>query len=77
VDFPEGVNAPVSYGENIEPLVATFTPANIWPFARLKETLNDAFGIHISEGGICCLLRRFAQKATPIYQMIKQRIHES
>jgi len=38
----------------------------------MKETLNDAFGIPISEGGIHCLLQRFAQKATPIYQKIKQ-----
>ena len=77
VDFPEGVNAPVSYGENIEALVAYFHARQYLPFARLKETLNDAFGIPISEGGIHCLLRRFAQKATPIYQMIKQRVQDS
>jgi transposase len=76
-DFPEGVNAPVSYGENIEALVAYFHARQYLPFARLKETLNDAFGIPISEGGVHCLLRRFAQKATPIYQMIKQRVQES
>jgi len=76
-DFPEGVNAPVSYGENIEALVAYFHARQYLPFARLKETLNDIFGIPISEGGVHCLLRRFAQKTTPIYQMIKQRVQDS
>jgi hypothetical protein len=47
------------------------------PFARIKETLNDVFGLPISEGGIHCLLNRFAQKTTPIYQMIKQRVQNS
>ena len=76
-DFPQGVNSPISYGENIEALVAYFHARQYLPFARMKETLNDAFGIPISEGGIHCLLQRFAQKTTPIYQMIKQRVQDS
>jgi len=54
----------------------TFTPANICLFPGWGETLNDAFGIPIIEGGIYCLLRRFAQKSTPIYQMIKQCVQD-
>ncbi len=76
-NFPQGVNTPVSYGENIEALIAYFHARQYLPFARMKETLNDAFGVPISEGGIHCLLRRFAQKTTPIYQMIKERVQES
>jgi len=76
-DFPQGVNSPISYGENIEALVAYFHARQYLPFARMKETLNDAFGVPISEGGIHCLLQRFAQKTTPIYQMIKQRVQDS
>jgi hypothetical protein len=37
----------VSYGENIEALVAYFYTRQYLPFARLKETLNDAFGVPI------------------------------
>lgn len=76
-NFPQGVNTPVSYGENIEALIAYFHARQYLPFARMKETLNDAFGVPINEGGIHCLLRRFAQKTTPIYQMIKERVQES
>ena len=63
--------------KKVEALVAYFHARQYLPFARMKETLNDAFGIPISEGGIHCLLQRFAQKATPIYQMIKQRVQDS
>ncbi|MBX9808113.1 MAG: transposase, partial [Flavobacteriaceae bacterium] len=73
-DFPQGVRAPISYGENIEALVAYFHARQYIPFARMKETLNDVFGVPISEGGIHCLLQRFVQKTTPIYQIIKQRV---
>ena len=75
--FQKGVNATASYGENIEVLVAYFHARQYPPFAGLKETLNDAFGFPISEGRVHCLLHRFAQKATPIFQMIKQRIQDS
>lgn len=76
-NFPKGVNSSISYGENIEALVAYFHARQYLPFARMKETFNDAFGIPISEGGIHCLLQRFAQKATPVYQMIKERVAQS
>lgn len=76
-DFPQGVNAPISYGQNIEALVAYFHARQYLPFARMKETLNDVFGIPISEGGVHCLLNRFAEKTTPIYHIIKQRIQNS
>lgn len=75
--FPQGVRTPISYGENIEALVAYFHARQYIPFARMKETLNDVFGVSISEGGIHCLLQRFAQKTTPIYQIIKQRVVDS
>ena len=76
-NFPKGVNSSISYGENIEALVAYFHARQYLPFARMKETFNDAFGIPISEGGIHGLLQRFAQKATPVYQMIKERVAQS
>lgn len=75
--FPKGVNSPISYGSTIEALVAYFHARQYLPFARMKETLNDAFGVSISEGGIHCLLKRFAQKTTPIYQIIKERVQDS
>lgn len=76
-NFPEGINAPISYGENTEALVAYLHTRQFLPFARMKEMFNDAFGIAISEGGIHCLLQRFSKKTTPIYEIIKERLAQS
>ena len=47
------------------------------PFNRIEECMNDIFGLPISEGGIHCLLKRFTEKATNIYQEIKTKIESS
>ena len=41
-----------SYRQNIEALVAYFHSRQYLPYTRLKEILNDAFGIPINEVGI-------------------------
>ena len=73
-DFPKGVDTPVSYGENIEGLVGYFHARQYLPFKRMQEVFNDVMGIDISEGGIHRLLNRFADRTTPLYRMIKQRV---
>lgn len=75
--FPKQVKASVSYGENIESLIAYFHARHYLPFARMQEMFNDVFQIDISQGGLHCLLNRFADKTTPVYGLIKQRILES
>lgn len=76
-DFPQGVNAPVSYGENIEALVGYLHARQYVPFARMKEIFNHVFGTSISEGGLHYLLERFAKKTSSVYQIIKQRIEQA
>jgi transposase len=76
-DFPQGINAPVSYGENITALVAYFHTRQFLPFARMKEMFSDTFGVSLSEGGIHYLLEKFAQKTVPIYEIIKERVAQS
>ena len=76
-DFPETVVAPVSYGSNIEGLIGYFHARHYLPFARMKEMMDDVFNINISEGGLHYLLNRFADKTTPYYEIIRQRISGS
>jgi len=76
-DFPQGVNTPVSYGSTIEALIGYFHARQYLPFLRMQEVFNDVFNIDISEGGIHYLLNRFANKTTPVYQLIKQRVVNS
>jgi len=75
--YPNNVNAPISYGANTESLIGYFFARQYVPFNRMKEMLNDAFGLSISEGGIHELLNRLAQKAAPAYQIIKEKIASS
>lgn len=73
-DFPQGVDAPISYGSNTEALIAYLHARQYVPFARMKELFNDVFALPISQGGIHYLLNRFAEKSTTAYRTIKQRI---
>lgn len=74
--YPSEANAPVSYGNNIEGLIAYLSTRHYIPFERLRELLVDVFGAHISTGGIYALLQKAAQKALPAYNAIKSRITE-
>jgi transposase len=76
-DFPKGVGSPVSYGNNIEGLIGYFHARHYLPFARMKEMMGDVFNIDISEGGIHCLLDRFADRTTSLYEAIKERVSAS
>ncbi len=76
-DFPKEVKASISYGPNIESLIGYFYARQYLPFVRMQEVFNDVFNIDISEGGIHYLLNRFADKTTPVYQLIKQRVANS
>jgi transposase len=75
--YPDNVKASISYGPNTESLIGYFFARQYLPFNRMRELLNDAFGLSISEGGIHELLNRLAQKATPAYDMIKEKIGSS
>ncbi|MBC8185400.1 IS66 family transposase zinc-finger binding domain-containing protein, partial [candidate division KSB1 bacterium] len=68
-DFPDGVDWPVSYGQNIESLVGYLSARQHLPFKRLQEVMHDIFGVPISEGGLHCLLNRLAKKGTEAYEM--------
>lgn len=75
--FPGYVNAAVQYGPNTEALVGYLHTRQYLPYKRMKEFLNDVMKLPLSIGGINNILQRLAQKATPVYDMIKQRIEHS
>lgn len=76
--FPAGINAPISYGPNIEAFIAYLHTRQYIPFERMSEYFSDVCNLPISQGAICDILERFAQKATPAYRIIAgevQRAH--
>ena len=48
--FPESVNAPVSYGPNIMAMASYLSTYQNVPFKRLTHLFETVFGLHISEG---------------------------
>jgi transposase len=72
--YPKGVDCPVRYGENIEALLGYLNVRQYIPFKRLRELMNDIFGVSISEGGLHVLLNRLVCKGTDAYQMIMKKV---
>jgi transposase len=75
--FPNGVNAPIGYGQNVEAAVAYLHTRQYIPLERMSEYFIDVCGLPISQGAICNILERFAQKAQTAYQMIAQKLETS
>ena len=76
--FPAGINAPISYGHNVEAFIAYLHTRQYIPFERMSEYFSDVCNLPISQGAICDILERFAQKAAPAYRLIAgevQRAH--
>jgi transposase len=45
VDFPEGVDSPLGYGDNIEGLIEYYHARQYLPFKRMREMIGDVFNI--------------------------------
>jgi transposase len=74
--FPEGVNAPVQYGERTQSMVLYFQTYQLLPCERLSELFTDVFDCSLSTGTICRMLERSAEKTAPIMSVIKEKIRE-
>jgi transposase len=75
--FPEGVNASISYGSGIEATIAYMHTRQYIPFERMSEYFRDVCNLPISQGAICDILERFANKALPAYQLIAKEVENS
>ncbi len=75
--FPAGVNAPVSYGENIETLIAYFSVRQYMPINRIQEFFAQVLSLKMSQGSICNKLKSFANKCLPVYRIIKDKVEKS
>ena len=75
--FPKGVNASISYGSNIEATIAYMHTRQYIPFERMGEYFRDVCNLLISQGAICDILNRFADKAIPAYHLIAKEVENS
>ena len=74
--FPEGVNAPVQYGERTQSMALYLQTYQLLPCERLSEFFTDVFDCSLSTGTICRILERSAEKTAPIMSAIKAKIRE-
>ncbi|HJZ39218.1 MAG TPA: IS66 family transposase [Bacteroidales bacterium] len=72
--FPDGINAPISYGANIEAIIAYLHTRQYIPFERMSEYFSDVCNLPISQGTVYDILERFTQKATPAYRLINNEV---
>jgi transposase len=76
-EFPSYVAASMQYGPNVEALAGYMHARQYLPYKRMKEFFTDVMNLPISVGGINSILKRLAQKASPYYEQIKERIGKS
>ena len=73
-EFPPEVSSNISYGSNIQATIAYLHTRQYLPFERMSEFFQDFCNLPISQGTICNLLEKFAQKAQPAYDLISNKI---
>ncbi len=76
-DFPNVATARISYGERVKSMIGYFSVGQYMPMKRISETLEQLFGLSMSQGTVCNLLSKLSDQCLPIYDQIKQRVATS
>lgn len=76
-EYPAGVQTPVSYGDNVQALIAYLNARQYMPIARIAEFLSSVLGLKISTGGVCYLLDKTKLKLASQYEYIRQFVLQS
>lgn len=75
--FPEGVNAPVQYGEGIKAAAVYLKNYQFLPYDRTCELLNDVFGCPMSEGTLANIIAQSHTLAADPVEKIKELIERA
>ena len=75
--FPEGVNAPVQYGPDLEALAVYLNNYQMLPYERTCELLADLFGCPISQGTLANIILQCQDLLKEPVQRIKERIGQA
>ena len=73
-DLPSHLKANIQYGGNIQALITYLSVYQYMPSNRIKSYLKDIMGIPISEGTIYNIIESMGKRATPVYEIIKEKI---
>lgn len=72
--FPQEVNAPVSFGPNIMAMTSYLSTYQNVPFKRLTHLFETIFGLHISEGSVSNMLNTMRKFSATPYEMIRRKV---
>lgn len=76
-ELPEHLQANVQYSPQVNAWVAYLSVRQYLSYERIAELMKDCLNLPISEGSIDNMLKRLANKALPVYEVIRQRVSQS
>jgi transposase len=76
-DLPNHLVSNIQYGNCVQGLLAYMHTYQFLSMNRMADFMKNVFQMPISEGTIDNLLTKFADKTTPIYNTIQERITQS
>jgi len=72
--YPMGITASVSYGGNVQALIAYFCIRQFTPIKRTSEIFTNVFAVPISTGGVDYILNKVKSKSDATYESIRQSV---
>jgi transposase len=75
--FPDGVNAPVQYGERIVGIVTYLRNWQLVPEERLSECMKDLHGIDICTATIGNMIRAYAGRIIDFVRVIRDKVAQA
>lgn len=75
--FPEGIKAPVQYGENLQALVVALNTVGAVSLCRTREILSSVFNVPLSEGTISSMVSTTAGNLKETLSRIGQLVIRS
>jgi transposase len=74
--YPSEATNNVSYGKNIEVFVNYLSARQYMPTNRIKEFFTQVCKMPISEGTVCNMISRFAERLEPTYEKIREQLSQ-
>ena len=72
--FPEGVNAPVQYGQRITAFVLYLLHYQLLPEDRLAELMRDLFGVRLVAATIARMSRSYAERLADFVEALRKLV---
>ncbi len=72
--FPEGINAPVQYGEKVRATSLYLAVYQLIPYGRLSEVFADIFSCPISKGTLANFIKKGGRLATKTMEPVREAL---